>query len=153
MTTRILMLLTVMLVHVPSAAVGQDGAPAYKPVLQYDPKRDAAKDVDEAVAEARSPGRHVLLEVGGEWCIWCHRLDDFLAKPEELGALLERNFVLVKVNFSPENKNEKVLSLYPEIGGFPHFFVLGREGSCCIRRTPESWKRASSTIARDSRRS
>jgi hypothetical protein len=34
---------------------------------------------------------------------------------------------MVKVNFSPENKNEKVLSPYPAIEGYPHFFVLNGE--------------------------
>jgi hypothetical protein len=34
----------------------------------------------------------------------------------------------VKVNFSEENKNEKVLSRYPKIEGYPHIFVLEKNG-------------------------
>jgi hypothetical protein len=32
------------------------------------------------------------------------------------------------VNFSQENKNEEVLSRYPKIPGYPHFFVLDKDG-------------------------
>ena len=35
---------------------------------------------------------------------------------------------MVKVNYSPENENEDVLSRYPEVAGYPHFFVLDGEG-------------------------
>ena len=114
-----------LLLHGPAA---EQAASAYQPVLKYDPKRDAAADIDAAVAEARRSGRHVLIEVGGEWCVWCHRLDDYLKAKRKLNALLERNFVLVKVNYSPENENEEVLSRYPEVAGYPHFFVLDGDG-------------------------
>jgi hypothetical protein len=35
---------------------------------------------------------------------------------------------MVKVNWSPENKNEAVLSQYPKIPGYPHLFVLDATG-------------------------
>ena len=38
------------------------------------------------------------------------------------------NYEVVKVNYSPENKNEKVLSQYPKIPGYPHIFVLNKNG-------------------------
>ena len=110
------------------ALAAEQAASAYQPVQQYDPKRDAAADIDAAVAEAKRSGRHVLIEVGGEWCGWCHRLDDYLKAKRKLNALLERNFVMVKVNYSPENENEEVLSRYPEVAGYPHFFVLDGQG-------------------------
>ncbi|MEE8398318.1 MAG: thioredoxin family protein [Desulfobacterales bacterium] len=100
----------------------------YLPVLKYDPKRDAATDIEEAILEARRTHRRVLVEVGGEWCIWCHILDRFF---DDNRALLEyrvKHFVMVKVNYSPENKNMKVLSRYPKIPGYPHIFVLDGEG-------------------------
>lgn len=106
----------------------EQAEPAYQPVGQYDPKRDAAADIEAAVAEAGRTKRHVLIEVGGEWCVWCHRLDAYLKQRKKLSALLERNFVVVKVNHSPENENEEVLSRYPEVAGYPHFFVLDGQG-------------------------
>jgi len=103
-------------------------ADKYIPVHAYDPKRDADRDIKDAVAEAQRTGRRVLLEVGGQWCIWCHYMDDFFEKHAELLALREKSFSMVKINFSEENKNEQVLSRYPKIPGYPHLFVLDRDG-------------------------
>lgn len=102
--------------------------PAYVPVHKYDPARNAEQDIRDAVAEAARTGKRVMLEVGGEWCIWCHIMDEFFEKHPELLALREKNFVMLKINFSEENKNEAVLSQYPPIAGYPHIFVLGADG-------------------------
>src|SRR5690606_38389351 len=95
---------------------------------KFDPNRDAEKDIHAAIEEAKRTDKRILLDVGGEWCIWCHRLDEFFAENEYVNNFLHENFVVVKVNYSPENKNEKVLSKYPEIPGYPHFFVLDTNG-------------------------
>lgn len=110
------------------AAAQEEPRAAYAPVHKYDPKRDAARDVREAVAEAARTGKRVLLEVGGEWCVWCHIMDEFFEKNRALLDLREKNFVMVKVNFSEENENAAVLSRYPQIQGYPHIFVLDRDG-------------------------
>jgi len=34
----------------------------------------------------------------------------------------------LKVNYSPANKNEAVLSRWPKVKGYPHLFVLDEEG-------------------------
>lgn len=102
---------------------------AYEAVHHYDPARDAAKDIDDAVAEAARSGKRVLLEVGGEWCIWCHRLDAFWEQYPDIAKMLDDNFIMVKINFSPDHENQDVLSRYPEIPGYPHFFVLEADGS------------------------
>ncbi len=39
-----------------------------------------------------------------------------------------KNFVVVKVNYSKENKNEQFLSQFPKIPGYPHLFVLESSG-------------------------
>jgi thiol:disulfide interchange protein len=101
---------------------------AYTPVSRYDPARDAQKDVDAAVAEAQRTGKRVLLEVGGEWCSWCHTMDRFFQEHADLLALRERNFIMVKINSSDENENQKLLSQYPRIPGYPHLFVLDANG-------------------------
>lgn len=100
----------------------------YVPAHAYDPARNADQDIKNGVAEAGRTGKRVLLEVGGEWCIWCHHMDDFFAQHPELLALREKNFIMVKINFSDENKNVEVLSRYPPVAGYPHIFVLDRDG-------------------------
>ena len=45
------------------------------PTAKFDPARDAESDINAAVAEAKRTSRRVILDVGGEWCGWCHTLD------------------------------------------------------------------------------
>jgi thioredoxin-related protein len=95
---------------------------------KFDPQRDPAKDLTAAVAQARQEHKRILLDVGGEWCIWCHRLDDVIAKEQGLHQYLAAHYVVVKVNFSEENKNQAFLKGFPAIPGYPHLFVLDQDG-------------------------
>jgi thioredoxin-related protein len=95
---------------------------------KFDPTRDPAKDVAAAVESASKSGQRILLDVGGEWCPWCRKLDAFFEDNRDIAAFLHKNFVVVKVNFSKENSNEKFLSQYPAIRGYPHMFVLDSDG-------------------------
>jgi len=104
----------------------QDGA--YVKAHEYDPARNADADIEAALKEARRTNKRVLLEVGGLWCIWCRIMDEFFVKHPDLLAYREKNYVMVKVNMSEENKNEVVLARYPKINGYPHIFVLDSEG-------------------------
>ena len=100
----------------------------YVPVTKFDPSRNGEKDIAAAVAEAQRTGRNVLLEVGGEWCSWCHILDKYFVDNPKLTELRDRNYVTVKINFSQENLNEALLSKYPTISGYPHLLVLDSSG-------------------------
>lgn len=95
---------------------------------KFDPAADPFADVKVATVEAAKTGKRILLDVGGEWCIWCHRIDSFIEQHEEIYKFLHDNFVVVKVNYSKENKNEKFLAQFPKVPGFPHFFVLDKDG-------------------------
>ncbi|MFH0992070.1 MAG: thioredoxin family protein [bacterium] len=96
--------------------------------VKFDPAKDPEKDLQEAIGTASKDGKRIILDVGGEWCIWCHRLDQLFAENKDLADFLKENYVVVKVNYSQENKNEKFLSKYPKIPGYPHLFVLDRQG-------------------------
>ena len=106
----------------------QATSPKAKPAI-YDPTRDAAKDIEQAVAEAAGTGKRVLLEGGGNWCIWGYEMESYFEANEDLRSLRNRNYVTVKVNWSPENQNKDVLSRYPKIPGYPHLFVLENTGA------------------------
>lgn len=97
-------------------------------VNEYDPKRDAANDIRHAIAIARKENKHVLLEVGGAWCIWCKILDRYFEDNPDLLALRKANYVMVKVNFSKENENKAALAKYPKAAGYPHLYVLDAQG-------------------------
>ena len=95
---------------------------------KFDPKRDSEKDLKDAVAQTTKSHKRILLDVGGEWCSWCHKLDKFFQDNKDVSEFLHSNFVVVKINYSKENKNEKFLSKYPEVKGYPHLFVLDSNG-------------------------
>ncbi len=101
---------------------------------KFDPTRDASKDLEKAVVQAEKANKNILLDVGGEWCIWCHRLDEFILADQEIDSTLHANFIVVKVNYSKENKNEAFLSKLPKIEGYPHFFVLGKDGKLLLSK-------------------
>jgi len=103
-------------------------AAAYQPVKEYDPGRDGAKDVRNAVAEAARTHRRVLLDVGGNWCSWCRLLDKFFADHPDLTTLVDKNYVMVKVHYGPDNFNEEALGKFPHAEGYPHIYVLDARG-------------------------
>ena len=94
----------------------------------FDPLRDPARDLETAKVEAQRGGKRILLDVGGEWCSWCHILDKLVEGDAEIRSFRDANFVWMKVNYSEENQNKAFLSPYPEIKGYPHLFVLDAEG-------------------------
>ena len=95
---------------------------------KFDPLRDPAADLKTAIATAKRDGKRILLDVGGEWCVWCHILDGYIAANPDLAKILNENYVWLKVNMSEENENKAFLSAYPEILGYPHLFVLETDG-------------------------
>jgi thioredoxin-related protein len=109
-------------------AQGKDSLGIYAAVTKFDPSRNPERDLKDAVVEAQKSKRRIILDVGGDWCIWCHRIDNFIDSSRDISSELHNHFIVVKVNFSPENKNEKFLSKYPKIPGYPHFFVLSEKG-------------------------
>jgi thiol:disulfide interchange protein len=96
---------------------------------KFDAARDGAADVAEAVARAKAQGKRVLVDVGGEWCAWCHVLDRFIAGNADVRSLLDAQYVWVKVNYSKDNRNEALLGRWPKVAGYPHLFVLDADGN------------------------
>lgn len=96
---------------------------------RFDPNRDAASDVQQALQLARSQGKLVLVDVGGEWCSWCHIFDRFVATHVQVQQALGERYVLVKVNYSPQQRNAQLLSRFPKAKGYPHFYVLDSSGN------------------------
>lgn len=103
--------------------------------LKFDPARNSESDVQAAVISATKEKKRIILDVGGEWCSWCHRLDRFLHDQADLDAYLSEHYVIVKVNYSQENKNEKFLGQYPTIDGYPHLFVLDSDGKFLLSQS------------------
>ena len=96
---------------------------------QFDPARDPVADLSTAKVEAQRGGKRIVLDVGGEWCSWCHLLDAFIEGDAEIRSFRDANYVWMKVNYSEDNENAAFLSQFPQIKGYPHLFVLDAQGT------------------------
>jgi len=120
----------------PSQPVASGNTPAAADVAavaalnaQFDPARDPVADLATAKVEAQRGGKRIVLDVGGEWCSWCHLLDAFVEGDAEIRGFRDANYVWMKVNYSEDNENAAFLSQYPQIKGYPHLFVLDAQGT------------------------
>lgn len=105
----------------------------------YNPDADASEDIKEAIMQAAKEKKHVLVMVGGNWCPWCIRLNAFMQEDGEIDSTMNADYILVKVNYSKENKNEEVLAGlgYPQRFGFPVLVILDDQGERL--HTQNSW--------------
>lgn len=96
----------------------------------YNPNADAAQDLEKAIAEANRQGKHVLVQIGGNWCPWCVKLHNLFTTDSTVAAVINKNYVLVKVNYSKENKNLEILNKLdkPQRFGFPVLVILNGNG-------------------------
>ena len=99
---------------------------------RFDPARDSAADVAYALALAKAEGKRVLVDVGGEWCSWCHVMDRFIAANADVRDAIDAHYVWLKINFSKQNENAALLSRWPKVAGYPHLFVLDANGALVL---------------------
>jgi thioredoxin-related protein len=99
-------------------------------VKLYNPKLDASQQIDNAVALAKKENKHVLLQIGGNWCGWCIMLHKFYAAESQIDSILKKDYVVEYINFSKENKNLETLKNleYPQRFGFPVLVILDGNG-------------------------
>lgn len=105
----------------------------------YHPEDNAKKEIEAAIKEAKKENKHILIEVGGNWCIWCARFNEFVTNDRSLDSLVNSNYVVYHLNYSKENKNSELLARYefPQRFGFPVFLVLNEKGD--LIHTQSSW--------------
>lgn len=105
----------------------------------YVPGENAKAEIANAVKDAKVSGKNVLIEIGGNWCIWCARFNDFVHTDKSLDSLVSSNYVVYHLNYSKENKNTELLTKYkfPQRFGFPVFLILNDEGD--LIHTQSSW--------------
>lgn len=91
---------------------------------------DAAYELKYAKERALKERKHILIFVGGNWCVWCKRLDAFLKNDPELSKALG-DYEVMHINYSKENKNEKILATFnnPQQFGFPVIVLLDDKGN------------------------
>lgn len=96
----------------------------------YDPTLDGMKQIRDAVSLAKKDGKNVLIQYGGNWCGWCIKFDAFCKGDTTISRLISSNYIPVKLNYDPVNKNEAA-NVYlgnPVRFGFPVFIIIDGNG-------------------------
>lgn len=106
--------------------------PVYSKI--YDDKRDPFKDAVAAISLAKSTDRNVLIKIGGNWCSWCHKMDQFLQANPDIYSTLHDKFVVLKVNVSDSNENEAFMNGLPPVLGYPHMYVSTSSGKMVLSK-------------------
>ena len=97
----------------------------------YNETENAEAKIAELIKKAKKEHKNVMIQAGGNWCIWCLRFNNFVQTTPELKTLVDNNYVYYHLNYSPKNKNEKVFAKYGNPGekyGYPVFIVLDKTG-------------------------
>jgi thioredoxin-related protein len=103
---------------------------AQEPKKLYDPSLDGMKQIQEAVGKASAQGKFVLVQYGGNWCSWCRKFDAFCKADTSISYIINANYIPVKLNYDPTNKNDES-NLYlgnPARFGFPVFIIVDGKG-------------------------
>ena len=96
----------------------------------YKPEEKAGQEIANAVKQAKTEGKHVFIQIGGNWCIWCARFNDFITTDKSIDSLIRANYIVYHMNWSKENYNPELMAKYgfPQRFGFPVFLILDGEG-------------------------
>lgn len=96
----------------------------------YNPAANVAKDIDALLVQAKKENKHLLIQVGGNWCVWCYKLNSFVNSDSSITNLIKANYVVYHLNYSKENKNLDYLQKLenPQRFGFPVLVVLNKDG-------------------------
>ena len=117
----------------------------------YNEDINPIEQIDQAVAKAKSEGKFVICQVGGNWCPWCLRFADFITNDSTISKVIDESFVYIHVNYNPrrstsgrsyptgleksegEEKTQLAKAMLQRLNnpvrfGFPVFVVLDEEG-------------------------
>jgi len=105
----------------------------------YHPEENAAQLIRETVQKAKAAEKNVLIQIGGNWCVWCARFIDFVKSDPQLDSVMHADYEVYHLNYSKENENTEILAKYgyPQRFGFPVFLVLDAQGN--LLHTQNSW--------------
>lgn len=112
---------------------GHDAAKVVAFLKQHEAKPLVAADVlAAAMATAQKEQKRVFLHFGAPWCGWCHKLENWMARPE-IAALLSKDFVDLKIDEDrmtggKDLKEAQMATAGQKAGGIPWFVFLDGDG-------------------------
>ena len=104
----------------------------------YNEDINPMEQIDQALAKAKTEGKFVICQVGGNWCPWCLRFADFITNDTTISKIIDENFEYIHVNYNPrksegEANARQAAALMKRLDncgrfGFPVFVVLNEDG-------------------------
>lgn len=105
----------------------------------YNETVNPIEQIDQAIVKAKTEGKFVICQVGGNWCPWCLRFADFITNDTTISKCINENFEYIHVNYNPrksgsELQQQQAAALMKRLNncgrfGFPVFVVLNGEGT------------------------
>lgn len=104
----------------------------------YNEEINPIEQIDQAVAKAKTEGKFVVCQIGGNWCPWCLKFADFIANDTAISKVIDENFEYIHVNYNPRKsqgpeqveQGKALMKRLDNAGrfGFPVFVILDEEG-------------------------
>ena len=104
----------------------------------YNEEINPIEQIDQAVAKAKTEGKFVVCQVGGNWCPWCLKFADFITNDTAISKVIDENFEYIHVNYNPRKsqgpeqmeQGKALMKRLDNAGrfGFPVFVILNEEG-------------------------
>jgi len=119
-----------------SSAIFAEDAPATAQAPAPAPKAVWLDNYDDALAQAKSANKRVLIDfTGSDWCHYCKLMDKEVLSTQKFADYASKNLVLLLVDFPRTRKLPKlvaerneVLARVMHVQGFPTFVVLDPNG-------------------------
>jgi hypothetical protein len=83
--------------------------PDMKTFNLYNPYENVDSAIKAAEKIAAKEGKHIFLQMGGNWCIWCARFNAFTTSDKKIDSIIKASYVVVHVNYSKELRRLGVL--------------------------------------------
>lgn len=97
----------------------------------YKPDENATEELNKAIQLAKQTGKHVFVQVGGNWCVWCARFYEFCKQDKQIDSSFKSGYITYHLNYSTENRNKEIMAKlgFPQRFGFPVFIILDANGN------------------------
>jgi thioredoxin-related protein len=70
----------------------------------YSPEADVSMAISQGLIKAKAENKHLLLQIGGNWCPWCLKFHKFCSDDQEISLFISKNYIKILVNYSKENR-------------------------------------------------
>ena len=57
----------------------------------YNPEEDGLEKINELLKQAQKKNKKLLIQIGGNWCIWCLRFNHLVTTDPKLKKILDKN--------------------------------------------------------------